>query len=337
MSSAYGSENVARGRGAVFAVFAAFGRPPRGPRAVTAGNGPTADSTVKRAKPSSAARRTSSVRSEEGRARVRPLTRTTAVARTPVTTPESAGPLGGRWHDAPGEPRGAQGALQTSDVDRLGAWDAGDDAPDIDLVRRIAIGDQVALGEVYDSLAQLVYGASARILRDREAAEEVVQDTFLALWNHAERFDRTRGSLAAWLMAIARNRALDRVRWRSRRPPEAILLPADEDATSTDDELSLVLARGFPVGDGNLAEDPGEAAERGWMRDVVRAVLDTVPPLERIAIELAYDDGLTQQEIAVRLGWPLGTVKTRTRRALQRLRAALEGAGVVDEMLEGAR
>ncbi len=192
---------------------------------------------------------------------------------------------------------------------------------DGDLVARIAGGDQSAFAEVYDRYAQPVFGAAVRVLGDRSAAEEVVQETWLALWNHAERYDATRGSLVAWLLAIARNRCLDRFR-AARRQPTLVTIGASDDE-SEEARLDRALAAGDPIGAGDADDDPEAAVTRRWTRGVVRSVVLTLPDDERRVIELAYDDGLSQSEIAAQIGWPLGTVKTRTRRALLRLREAL--------------
>ncbi len=195
---------------------------------------------------------------------------------------------------------------------------------DADLVARVVTGDERAFTAVYDRHVATVYGAALRLLRDREAAEEVVQETWLALWNRAEHFDAARGSLIGWLLTIARNRALDRLRAASRRP-QLVSLESDERDSPLSDVLDRAIAAGQRTGGGSPERDePLAAVVRAWERSVVRAAVAAMPELERCAIELAYDEGLTQVEIAERLGWPLGTVKTRTRNGLARLRAALE-------------
>jgi RNA polymerase sigma-70 factor, ECF subfamily len=208
-------------------------------------------------------------------------------------------------------------------------------ATDGELVARIALGDEVAFAEVYERYAQPVFGAAVRLLGDRGAAEEVVQETWLALWNRADQFDAERGSVAAWLLTIARNRSLDRYRATSRRPR---LVPIGGDENEGLDETERMLAAGTPIGTGGGGGDPEAALDRSWTRAVVRAVLATLPDVERRVIELAYDDGLTQAEIAARIGWPIGTVKTRTRRALSRLREALAAPlGESPEEADGGR
>jgi RNA polymerase sigma-70 factor (ECF subfamily) len=192
------------------------------------------------------------------------------------------------------------------------------------LVASLARGDTTALAELYDRHADAVYRAAFRRLGDRQLAEEVLQDTYVALWNRAELFDPAAGSLLAWLSTIARNRAVDRLRALGRRPaavPLSAVLPADEGGD--DQNVERALAAGSLLGAAPPPKDPDELVEEGALRDEMRAALAGIPDPERQVLELAYYEELTQTEIADRLGWPLGTVKTRTRRALYRLRAAL--------------
>lgn len=194
----------------------------------------------------------------------------------------------------------------------------------------VVAGSHAALAELYDRHASAIFGASFRLLGQRLEAEEVVQETFLALWNRAEQFDPQRGSLRAWLMTIARNRTIDRLRASGREP---VLVPFgtfEDDADRHDGTPSDALERRLLVDEDDLA-DPALQAERSALAASVRAALATLPTSEREALVLAYFDGLTQQEIAVRMEWPLGTVKTRTRRALRRLRIAL-GPTVSDQV-----
>jgi RNA polymerase sigma-70 factor (ECF subfamily) len=150
-----------------------------------------------------------------------------------------------------------------------------------------------------------------------------VQETFLALWNRAELFDPGSGSLATWLRAIARNRAVDRIRAAGRRPT----LVAPSSAAWTDepdaDALERMAAGGSVVAGSAPEPGPESAAESASVRDAIREALAGLREEERTAIVLAYDLDLSQSEIAERLGWPIGTVKTRTRRALAHLREAL--------------
>jgi RNA polymerase sigma-70 factor, ECF subfamily len=203
------------------------------------------------------------------------------------------------------------------------------------LVRAVASGSEEALAALYDRHAGGIYAVALRLAGDRGVAEEVVQDTFLALWNRAERFDPGLASLATWLRTIARNRTLDRMRAAGRRPSLVSLggsFPEEADAGM--DRLGPEAA---VVGGADAGPSPEASAEAGELRATVMTALAAMPEVERAVIMLAYGEGLTQLEIAERLDWPLGTVKTRTRRALARLRGLLEagdapvGAGAVRE------
>jgi RNA polymerase sigma-70 factor (ECF subfamily) len=204
--------------------------------------------------------------------------------------------------------------------DRVGAVD------DVALVREVAQGSQDALATLYDRHAEAVYVAASRLTSDRQVAEEVAQETFLALWNRAELFDASQGSLAAWLHTIARNRTVDRLRAIGRRPrlvPVSAIGQEDEPDSST---LERIAATGSVVASAEVDPGPEAALAALEVRLTIRDALSDMPEVERTVIILAYRDNLTQAEIASRLGWPLGTVKTRTRRALLRLRDALGGS-----------
>jgi RNA polymerase sigma-70 factor, ECF subfamily len=171
---------------------------------------------------------------------------------------------------------------------------------DAALVRRILNGDEAALGALYDRYGRLVYSVSLRILRDAGAAEEVLQDIFHQLWRVAASFDLARGSLSSWLMVMARNRSIDRLRRRGLAMAE----------TS---------AEALPPSKFDLESDVAQKEMIGR----VRGAMDALPEPQRKAMELAYFEGLTQSEIADRTGDPLGTVKTRMRAALASLKKAL--------------
>jgi RNA polymerase sigma-70 factor (ECF subfamily) len=204
-------------------------------------------------------------------------------------------------------------------VDRSGP------AADVALVREVAAGSQDALATLYDRHADAVYHAASRLTSDRQVAEEVVQETFLALWNRAELFNPAAGSLAAWLHTIARNRTVDRLRAAGRRPNLVALSSAsgvDEHDTAA---LERLVTSGRVLGGADLGPGPERALESAEVRVAVQGALAAMPDTERTVIVLAYHEELSQTEIARRLGWPLGTVKTRTRRALLHLRLALAG------------
>jgi len=200
---------------------------------------------------------------------------------------------------------------------------APDRAADAVLVARIGAGDESALMEAYDRHAETLFGATVRFMGDREAAAEIVQEAFLACWRFAATFDAAAGSLRAWLLQIARNRAIDRLRFEARRPSLVQLPPTEGHEAALDPLDRLARSRGDDMGGGTDDGNPAVALERGWTRAVVRTALSGIPAHEREVIALAYHEGLTQHEIAERLGIPLGTVKSRTRRAMAHLRQAL--------------
>lgn len=167
------------------------------------------------------------------------------------------------------------------------------------LLGRVAAGDESALAALYDRYAGAVYSLTHRILRDTGAAEEVVQDIFYQLWRSASQFDFTRGSLPGWLLVIARNRAIDRLRGRHRRLVEETVEPVTT-AMSLD-----------------------TCTAQAEVMAKVTAALGSLPASQREALELAYFEGLTHTEIADRTGEPLGTIKTRLRTAVQSLKKAL--------------
>jgi RNA polymerase sigma-70 factor (ECF subfamily) len=193
------------------------------------------------------------------------------------------------------------------------------------LVAAVAAGSEDALASLYDRHVTSIFATAYRLTGDRSIAEDVVQEVFLTLWNRAERFDRAIGSLAAWLGTIARNRAVDRLRAASRRPQLVSLSPLDgEDGPDSSALERLASVHGTVGGAAGLdAGDPADLLATAETQAAIGVALAGMAEPEREVILLAYRDDLTQTEIAARLGWPLGTVKTRTRRALLRLRLAL--------------
>jgi RNA polymerase sigma-70 factor (ECF subfamily) len=216
------------------------------------------------------------------------------------------------------------------DPDRMAIDAATQSAPepsDTALLREVIGGSQDAFASLYDRHVGVVYGAALRVNRDPSAAAEVVPETFLVLWDRAETFDATRGALASWLATIARNRAVDHARSAARHQRATAFasfgLPDVEDAST----LDWLTGAGSLVAAGSPEIAPEDAALETETREVVREALASIPAHEREILLLAYEGGLSQSEIADRLGWPLGTVKTRTRRALRRLRDRLERSG----------
>jgi RNA polymerase sigma-70 factor (ECF subfamily) len=199
------------------------------------------------------------------------------------------------------------------------------EADDAVLVLAVAAGSEDAFGALYDRHVGGVHAVAFRMTGDRGTAEEVVQETFLALWNRAEVFDPGVASLGTWLRSIARNRAVDRLRAAGRRP-QLVALPGG----TGDDEASASMERLDPdlavFGGAVRDPDPELMAEAVDTREAIAEALAGMPEDERTVLLLAYQQELSQSEIAERLGWPLGTVKTRTRRALARLRGVLDAA-----------
>ena len=195
------------------------------------------------------------------------------------------------------------------------------ESEDATLVRAVAHGSEEALAALYDRHVDGVHAVALRLTSDRQVAEEVVQETFLALWNRAELFDPALASLSTWLRTIARNRTVDRLRAAGRRPP-LVSLAGRGDGDESEADFDRLGPAAVVLGGATPDPGPEAAAEAGDLRAAVGAALADMPEPERVVIVLAYREGLTQAEIAERLEWPLGTVKTRTRRALARIRAS---------------
>jgi RNA polymerase sigma-70 factor (ECF subfamily) len=173
----------------------------------------------------------------------------------------------------------------------------------IDLIRRMAGGDRDALARFYDAFAPLAFGLIRRLVGDPDEAADVVQDVFWELWRSAPEYDPARGTPEAWVTVRARSRGIDRVRAARRR--EEMLVPEQHEAADP------------------AVQDPGDAVSDRW---AVRGALATLPSGQREVIELAYLGGFTQSEISARLGQPLGTVKTRMRLGMERLRELMGAA-----------
>lgn len=174
------------------------------------------------------------------------------------------------------------------------------------LVNRMVRGDVDAVAELYDRHSRLVFGLILRMLQDRGEAEEVLQEVFLAAWNKAATYDAALGSVAGWLVRIARNRAIDRLRARSSR--------GNRQGTATEDAPP---AR-------RVAESPEAGMLQFEQRWAVTQALGALPAEQRALIEHAYFDGLSHTQLAVRFKLPLGTVKTRIRAGMMTLRQQLQ-------------
>jgi RNA polymerase sigma-70 factor, ECF subfamily len=181
----------------------------------------------------------------------------------------------------------------------------GETAADHAALERMARGDHDALAELYDRHARLVYSLALRIVRDQGDAEDVAQEVFSQAWRQAARYESRRGNVIAWLLNLTRSRAIDRLRGRKSRPEAAsdsLALEMPDLAQPIDERLAL----------------SGRAAQ-------IRAAVEELSVLQRLAIELAFYEGLTHVEIAERLELPLGTVKTRIRQGLLKLKDRLAG------------
>ncbi len=189
--------------------------------------------------------------------------------------------------------------------------DARDD--DDQLITRAVAGDRGAFESLYDRYSAAVFGVALKMLGDREVAEDAVQEIFWRVWRRLASFDRSR-AFAPWLFGIAHNYCIDELRRRKVRPQPVY---EDDDHPILSDIPDDV--------------DVGEAAALADQRRILREALEQLPEEQRQALLLAYYGGLTQQEIAARLGNPLGTVKTRMRLGLQKLRALLQGQTLVEE------
>lgn len=171
------------------------------------------------------------------------------------------------------------------------------------LVAAMARGDQAAMAALYDQLAGVLLALAHRMLGDNAEAEDLIHDTFLQLWRTAGSYDGGRGSVFSWAVTITRNRAIDRIRMRKRR--------------------SELLAAAAPDLQPEATHVATDSADNLWLQErsvAVRSALERLAPDQRAAIELAFFGGLTQQEIAARLGEPLGTIKARIRRGMLKLR-----------------
>jgi RNA polymerase sigma-70 factor (ECF subfamily) len=179
---------------------------------------------------------------------------------------------------------------------------------DADLVVRLQRRDAQALAELYDRYGRIVYSLILRVVRDTGIAEDLVQETFIRIWNRVQAFDAQKGSIGPWLLAVARNRAIDYLRSAGGRERNAVEFEeTDHPSLYTDMEPGIL------------------ASEKAR---VVKAAVQKLSANQRQVIELAYFEGLSQTEMAERMGQPLGTVKTWVRAALKSLRDELGAAAV---------
>lgn len=176
---------------------------------------------------------------------------------------------------------------------------------DAQLLALIGRGENWAFSEIYDRYARLVFSFAVKILNDRSSAEEMVQQVFTKVWRSALQYRVERGKFSTWVISITRHQCIDELRRRRVRP-----------VTGVDDEELL--------GRLTLDDDPMLAAQNAFEQARVREALRRIPAEQRMVIELAFFGGLTHQEIALHCEYPLGTVKTRMRLGMQRLKRLLE-------------
>jgi RNA polymerase sigma-70 factor (ECF subfamily) len=181
------------------------------------------------------------------------------------------------------------------------------DLPEATLLTRVARGDSRAFDELYTRWSPMLYGLVCKILEDAREAEDALQDGFLHIWHKAGSYDAHRSSPTTWAYMIFRNKAIDRLRARERRGRGMEKIALEEPFQAA------------PM------SDPEEGAEVNERRQAVKAAMETIPPDQREALNLAFFSGLTQVEIAEKTGAPLGTVKARIRRGLMKLGDTLKG------------
>jgi RNA polymerase sigma-70 factor (ECF subfamily) len=186
-------------------------------------------------------------------------------------------------------------------------------AADAELIGRAAGGEARALEVLYDRYSGVVFSFALRIVSERQLAEEILQEAFFRAWQQGGSFSAGRGSFITWLLSITHNLAIDEIRRRRRRPQKA-----------DSEEPEQILDS---VADTGAGADVESEVWLGALRDTIGHALAELPPAQREALEMAYFRGLTQREIAEALGEPLGTIKTRMRLGLQKLREALGSDG----------
>jgi RNA polymerase sigma-70 factor (ECF subfamily) len=175
---------------------------------------------------------------------------------------------------------------------------------DVELLHAVARGDEGALARLYDAYRVILFGLLVRILNSREEAEDILQEVFVQVWRRARDFDETRGRPFTWLVTLARSRAIDRLRQLGARQRLAMGAALEQEQTE------------------NFSDALTDSV-RAEQQAVVRKALAELPEEQRTTLLLAYFDGLTQSEIAAKLNAPLGTIKTRMRSGMIKLRALL--------------
>ena len=185
---------------------------------------------------------------------------------------------------------------------------------DESLIRLIIKGQSTALGHLYDRYGRLVFSLAYQVIGDPASAEEITQEVFLQIWNKAGTYQSEQGKVVTWLISVARHRAIDALRRKGARPE------GHQAELNGDDETDLV----DPTG----VEDQVELSQRSR---AVRKAIATLPRDQQIALNMAYFKGMTHQEVADAIGEPLGTIKTRVRLAMLKLRQLLQDENVVSK------
>jgi RNA polymerase sigma-70 factor (ECF subfamily) len=209
---------------------------------------------------------------------------------------------------------GESAAQSAGAPQEVGVWPSTSrtELSDKDLMGLVTTQHDWALHMLYDRYFRRAFALAYRMLTDAEAAEDCVQDVFLKVWNQPQLYDPERGAFASWLLTVVHHRAANHLRARKQ------LVPLPTPAFDTGEE----------TGESNLVDPAPPVEEQVWLSEqqqIVRAALAVLTPVQREALELSYFGGMTQSEIATHLGQPLGTIKTRVRSGLLRLRDALEG------------
>lgn len=196
--------------------------------------------------------------------------------------------------------------LKLSEAKALASKQELADLSDVELIHDIARGDELAFDRLYERYGSILFGLLLRILNTRTEAEDVLQEVFLQVWQRAASFDETRGRPFTWLVTLARSRAIDRLR-----------------SLDTRGRVETEVVQQHHHGASESPDDPADNAATAEQSATVHHALSKIPAEQRHTLLLAYFEGLTQSEIAERLGEPLGTVKTRTRSGLMKLRELL--------------
>lgn len=189
---------------------------------------------------------------------------------------------------------------------------------DEELVVLVGRGDEAGLGLLYDRYSRVVFSLILKVVRNQQVAEELTQEVFLRVWQQAGTFEQERGRFTSWVLGIAHNLAIDETRRRKARPQQVY-----DDPDSPRSLLDVA----------DRSPEPDELALGGIRREYIVEALTKLPSPQREVIELSYFEGFTQSQIAEHKGEPLGTIKTRTRLALQRLRTNLQAQGIRSDTL----